>query len=67
MSHPLNSARIEALASERLPQHWNNGIDHALLKRATAQVLLSVDRNLQHFGDSFPSPSGVGQGWKVSG
>lgn len=67
MSQPLNSARMEALASDRLPQHWNGSIDRALLSRATAQVLLSIDRNLQHFGDDFPAPSSIGQAYPAIG
>ncbi len=67
MSPPLNSAKLEALASNRLPQHWNGEIDQALLKRATAQALLSVDRNLQHFGDAFPAPSSTRQVYPAIG
>jgi len=67
MSPSLNSARIEALASERLPQRWNGNIDRALLARATAQVLLSIDRNLQYFGEQFPAPSTCGQVYPAMG
>ena len=67
MSPSLNSARIEALASERLPQRWNGAIDRALLARATAQVLLSIDRNLQYFGERFPAPSTSGQVYPAIG
>jgi len=67
MTQALNSARIEALASNRLPQHWNGSMDRQLLLRATAQVLLSIDRNLQHFGDDFPAPSTVGQVYPAIG
>ena len=67
MSQPLNSARSEALASDRLPPHWNGSIDQTLLTRATAQVLLSIDRNLRHFGDDYPAPSTVGQVYPAIG
>jgi len=60
MTQTLNSARLEALDVERLPPHWDGSIDSVLLQRATAQALLSIDRNLRHFGDNFPAPSSSG-------
>lgn len=50
----------EPLARERLPLSWQARPARAVIDRAIAQALASVERNLRHFGQQFPTPSSTG-------
>ena len=50
----------EPLAPERLPLAWQARPARAVIDRAIAQALASVERNLRHFGKQFPTPSSTG-------
>ena len=56
--HPLQARAVpEALVRERLPLSWQTKPSRAVIDRAIAQALASVERNLRHFGQQFPTPS----------
>ena len=50
----------EPLARERLPLSWQTRPARAVIDRAIAKALASVERNLRHFGEQFPTPSSSG-------
>jgi unsaturated chondroitin disaccharide hydrolase len=57
MSSPLNAARLEPLAATAMPAHWSGAGERAGIQRAIEQALAAIDRNLAHFGETFPAPS----------
>ena len=60
MNDLLNPAQPELLNRARLPLSWDGVPERDRIDRAIGEALSAVERNLAHFGDTFPQPSSVG-------